>query len=146
MNAVAAMRKTSEELAPWASRESDPSPGAEQEMAVLLLNGRGLVCDCSRASEALFKYSRGELVWRHVSLLLPQLAALELTQNGQINQRLRFLCRIGHAFEAVTQDGQRFSCELFFNCINGTAREGMTLIVRPAQDGADHRRPRANGN
>ncbi|MCX7175227.1 MAG: hypothetical protein NT159_15165 [Proteobacteria bacterium] len=136
MNPMVAMtlRNTGNGLAARASMAGDPCRGAEGEMAALTLNGRGLVRDCSRASEALFKYRRGDLVWRHVSLLLPQLAVLELVQNGEINPRLRFLCRIGHAFQAVTQDGKQFPSELFFNRINSPADESLTLIVRPASE------------
>ena len=102
-------------------------------MATMTLDERGMIRDCNRASEALFEYRRSELVWRHVSLLLPQLADLELMQNGQPNPRLRFLCHTGRHFQAVTQNGAHFASRIFLNFLNSSQQGGLSLIVRPAQ-------------
>lgn len=134
MNAALPMHIASAGLAPHLNMENNVWLGAQEEIAALTLNDGGLVRDCSRGGEALFKYCRSELVWRHVSLLLPQLATLELMQDGQINPRLRFLCRVGQPFQGVAQDGERFPTILFFNRVSGTTHQGMTLIVRPARD------------
>ena len=106
--------------------------GGESSVAALRIDATGMVCDCNRASEALFKYRRSELVWRPVSMLLPQLADWELVQNGQPNPHLKFLCRISRRFQAVTRDGKHFATELFFNLLNSAGRGGLSLIVRPA--------------
>jgi len=114
-----------------------PTPaGSEDHVAALRLDASGMARDCSRASEALFKYRRSELVWRPVSMLLPQLADWELVQNGQPNPHLKFLCRISRRFQAVTRDGKHFAAELFFNLLNSTGRNGLSLIVRPAAEAA----------
>ena len=110
--------------------------GDGENLAVLTLDDRGMVCDCNRGGEALFKCRRSELVWRHISMLLPQLAELALVQNGQINSRLRFLCRIGRHFQAITQDGESFASELFLNLLDNSGHSRLTLIVRPAQEAA----------
>lgn len=112
------------------SRFSAIAAGDGEDMAVLTLDERGMVCDCNRAGEALFNYRHNELVRRHVSLLLPQLA--ELMQNGQPDPRLHFLCHIGHRFQAVTQDGARFTSELFLNPRDNGGKCRFSLIVRPA--------------
>ena len=91
------------------------SANAYEDLATITLDERGMICDCSRASESLFKYRRSELVWRHVSMLLPGLETWELIQNGQPNSRLRFLCRTGLPFQAVPRTGERFHSNLFFN-------------------------------
>ncbi|MCX7173603.1 MAG: hypothetical protein NT159_06725 [Proteobacteria bacterium] len=109
---------------------------AGEDFAAMTLDDRGMIRDCNRASEMLFRYRRSELVWRHVSMLLPQLAELELMQNGQPNSRLRFLCRSGRHFQAVTQDGGHFASELFLNRLNNTEHGGLSLIVRPALEAA----------
>jgi hypothetical protein len=114
------------------SHDLDGWPEAGEGVAALRLNDRGLVCDCNSAAEALFKYRRGELAWRHVSMLLPQLAEMELMQNGLPNSRLRFLCRIGRRFQAVAQDGERFASELFLNFFDNIGHGRLSLIVRPA--------------
>lgn len=105
--------------------------GAEQEIATLMLDADGMVCDCSDASEILFGYPRRELVWHPVSMVLPQLKAWELMANGQPNPQLRFLCRIGRHFLALTQEGEQFAVELIFNLLNSTGRPELNLIVRP---------------
>ena len=104
-----------------------------KDLATMSLDARGMIRDCNRASESLFEYRRSELVWRHVSILLPQLEELELMQNGQPNPRLRFLCRTGRHFQAVTQNGVHFASELFFNFLNSSQHGGLSLIVRPAE-------------
>lgn len=110
------------------------APG--DDMAALTLDERGMILDCSHGAETLFKYRRSELVWRHVSMLLPQLAELDLMPNGQPNPRLRFLCRIGRHVQAMTRDGDRFASDLFFNVLDATAHGRLSLIVRPAEDTA----------
>ncbi|MDD5296417.1 MAG: hypothetical protein PHU46_05835 [Rhodocyclaceae bacterium] len=105
------------------------------DVAALTLDDSGMIWHCNRAGEALFKYRRPQLVWRHVSLLLPQFSDLELTLNGQPNPRLRFLCHIGHQFRAVTHNGERFAAELFLNLLDSNARAHLSLIVRPVEAG-----------
>jgi len=53
------------------------------------------------------------MAWRHVSMLFPQLAELELMQNGQPNPHLRVLCHIGQSFQGITQDSVRFAANVF---------------------------------
>jgi hypothetical protein len=124
-------------VAPAGGRRSVIAGGAREDMAVLTLDDRGMICDCDRASETLFRYRRSELVWQHVSMLLPQLAGLELMSNGQPNPRLRFLCHIGRHFQAVTQDGEHFASELFLNVLDNMGRSRLLLIVRPAEAASD---------
>lgn len=100
-------------------------------MAVLTVDCDGMIYDCNEDGESLFDYQRGELVRRHVSMLLPQLAKLELMPGGQPNPRLRFLCRSGHHYQAVTKHGGHFPSDLFLNHLDGHGRDRMSLIVRP---------------
>lgn len=127
MNSAAAVRTDSEHPA----SAIGSSPG--HDLAAISLDERGMIRDCNRASEALFNYRRSELVWRHVSLLLPQLAQLDLMQGGQPNPRLRFLCHAGHHFQGVTRSGERFASKLFLNLLNSSKNGGLSLIVRPAE-------------
>lgn len=112
--------------------------GTGEAIAALTLDDRGMIFNCSRASGVLFKYNCSELLCRPVSLLLPQLADWDLIQNGLVNPRLRFLCHIGHYFQAVTQDGEHFASELFFNRLNSTGHGGLMLVVRPVIGGSRH--------
>lgn len=124
------------------SNSAISSPPSD-EIAALTLDNRAMICDCNRASEALFHYCRSELVNQHVSVLLPQLADPELIPDGQPSSRLRFLCHAGHQFHAVTQGGRRFASALFFNCLNGPGYGRVSLMVRPA-DGPSFDREKAN--
>lgn len=113
--------------------------------AVLTLDGRGMIRDCNRAGEQLFKYRRSELVWRAVSLLLPELAELELMQGGQPNPRLRYLCRIGRQFQVMTQAGECFRSVLCLNLIDSRGHGRLSLIVRAAEVAASAGSQRAQG-
>jgi hypothetical protein len=118
----------------------------EKNVARLTLDRHGLIQDCNPTGAALFKYALGTLVRKHVSILLPQLADIELLQNGEINPQLRFLCRLGRQFEAVNQQGERFATQLFFNVLGSTESAQLSLIVRPVQDASDNwQRPWAAG-
>ena len=99
----------------------------------MTLNQRGTICDCNNTSEALFRYHRSELIERQVSLLLPQLAGLELIKNGQVNPRLGYLCRIGRRFQAMTQHGENFACRLYLNLLDNKQHGDLSLIVCPAE-------------
>jgi len=128
--------------APWRAINAT---GSGEDVAALTLDDSGMICDCNRAGEVLFKYRRSDLVRQHVSMLLPQLADMDLMQNGEVNPRLRFLCHIGRSFQAVAQDGQRFAGELFLNVLNNMSRGHVSLLVRPAQEPAIDGGQRASG-
>lgn len=116
-----------------ADNSSRAAVATSEEMAALMLDDLGMIRDCNREGETLFKYRRNELVAQHISLLLPQLAKMELMQNGQPNARLCFLSRTGHNFQAVTQVGEQLSCKLFFNLLDRTGYGQMLVIVRPVE-------------
>jgi PAS domain-containing protein len=105
----------------------------EADVVALTLDNIGMIRDCTESSEALFRYPRTEMIERHVSLLLPELGAMELVRDGEPNQHLRFQCRIGHRFSAMTRDGQRFPSKLFLNVLDSRGEGRLSLIIRPAQ-------------
>jgi PAS domain S-box-containing protein len=114
------------------------------DVAVLTLDARGMILDCSRAAERLFGYRRSEMAWHHVSMLLPQLAKVDLLPDGQPNPELRFRCRVGHRFWAVAQDGATFASELYFTALSSEGHHRLLLIVRPStQPAIDDRAPAA---
>lgn len=130
MKAIADMHHAGEATRSTALMPRDPRTGAPyEEIAMMALDERGKILDCNRASERLFKYLRHEMVWRHVSMLLPQLANCPLVKDGQINPRLRFFCRLGRDYRAVTRDGEDFSSRLYFNCVDNTPGYGGPLLI-----------------
>jgi PAS domain-containing protein len=115
----------------------DNSPGAlpasgmaADDAVALVLDDRGMIQECSGASEDLFGYGPSELVWQHVSLVLPQLAEVRLVENGQLNSRLHFLCGLGGYFRALTRSGEQFASDLFLNDLGKPGSPRLRLIVR----------------
>lgn len=114
--------------------------------ATLIVDEFGVIRGCNRTGEAAFGYRSGEIISQHVSMLLPQLQNLELMQDGRPNSRLRFLCRTGHQFRALTSIGGHFSCKLFFNLLDNTNSTRISLIVRPIEKAAiGHKSETLNG-
>ncbi|HQT26552.1 MAG TPA: PAS domain-containing protein, partial [Burkholderiales bacterium] len=77
----------------------------EEDPAALSLDERGMILDCNRAAEKLSGYLKSELMWRHVSLLLPQLLAKKLISGDSLNPQLNFLCHCGHLFHLQHREG-----------------------------------------
>ena len=99
---------------------------------MMTLDGRGMVRGCNQSGEELFKYCLNELAGRHISIAIPQLSSFEMMQNDQINQSLKYLCRIGFKFCAVTKDDKNFTCELFLNLLDSRTESRLSLIIVPA--------------
>jgi len=115
-----------------AASEIYPSSHVEwQEPPALTLDERGMICDCSKTGEKLFGYSRTDLVWKHVSELLPELAEISLVKNGELNQQLGFLSHCGHHFLAINRLGNIFMNELFFVLLDYAGRRTIRMIVQP---------------
>ncbi len=104
------------------------------ELAALILDERGMICDCSKAGERLFGYLRTDLVWQHISKLLPQLSDISLVSNGQINPRLGFLSHCGRLFQAKNQRGDIFYSALHFVYLNCRGKRTIRLILRPSDN------------
>ena len=109
------------------------SIATEEGVATIMLDERGMIRGYDGASEKLFGYRRCEVVWQHVSLLLPQLADTDLVCDGQLNPRLLFLCRIGGYFKALKQNGERIASDMFLLKLSNPGSTDLRMIVRPFQ-------------
>lgn len=98
----------------------------------LSLDERGMIQDCSKSFEKLFGFRRTDLVWKHVSSLIPRLADVELVQSGHLNPLLNYLCHCGHLYDALNSRGVVFPSSLSFVHIEHSGRRSLRLIVRPA--------------
>lgn len=115
-----------------AARKIDSTSRAEwQEPPALTLDERGVICDCSKAGERLFGYSRRDLVWQHVSKLLPELSEISLVKDGELNQQLGFLSHCGHRFRAINRLGNTFMNELYFVLLDYAGRRTIRMIIQP---------------
>ncbi len=103
----------------------------EDDRAVLTLDVNGLIRNCNKEAAKLMKCPTSQLVWQHVSNLLPQLADTELMQDGHINPRLRFLSRIGHRFQLAMPGGGLASGRIFFSDLENAGRHHLRLIICP---------------
>jgi PAS domain S-box-containing protein len=112
-------------------RHVDQAQAVLHEPLALALDERGMIKDCSRSLELLLGYRRSELVWKHVSMVFPQLRDVELYQNGQVNPKLNYICRCGQTYEAKNRQGNSISARLNFVCIDSQGKRTLRLIVFP---------------
>jgi len=102
-----------------------------QEPPTLTLDERGMICDCSKAGETLFGYHRKDMVWQHVSKLLPELSKFQLVKNGQLNSQLGFLSRCGQPFLVINQLGNICVNNLHFVLLNYSGKCAIRVILQP---------------
>lgn len=102
------------------------------EPPALSLDERGMIQDCSKSFERLFGFKRCDLVWQHVSRLLPQLTGVTLVEAGRLNPVLNYLCHCGHRYLARNQRGDSFPCHLNFVRIEFGGKRSLRLIFNPA--------------
>lgn len=112
----------------WLAIDNDDTAHS-QEQAVLAVDDNGMIRHCNGAASKLLGCPINKLVWRHVASLLPQLAHMTLTKDGQINPRLRFLARIGHGFQLIAPDGMVRSVQIFISDIESYNGHFMRLII-----------------
>lgn len=110
------------------------STGVEDDIVVLTLNDKGMIRECSKTSWNLLGCPSSQLIWKHISLLLPQLVGVQLMNGKKLNPRLCFLSRIGHHFEVTCPDGIQLASEIFFNNIESSGRHYVRVIVRPVPE------------
>lgn len=102
-----------------------------QEPPTLTVDERGMICDCSKAGEKLFGYSLRDLVWQHVSKLLPELSGIQLVKNGRLNSQLGFLSRCGQPFLAINRLGNICLNNLHFVLLNYAGKYAIRVRVQP---------------
>ena len=105
--------------------------------AILTLDEDGFIREGSPEVESLFGYRISEVIGRHVSFLLPELARIPLLRAGAVNPRLAFLCHCGKRFAAARREGYAFFAELFVNTVEGRGQGPLRVMVREA--GRAHR-------
>jgi len=104
---------------------------AMDPLAVVTLTDRGMIKECSQALGKLLGYQPSKLIWKHISLLLPDLADIQLIKGGQINPRLHFLSRVGHRFQVSVPGAARLASNLFFVLVESSGRCDMRIIISP---------------
>jgi len=103
----------------------------EEDMAVLIINDDGMICDCNQEAGVLLNSIPRRINWMDISTILPQLKNVELVKKGTINPDLRILSRVGHLFDVVTMNDRSFTSKLYFNEVEYFGRHCLRLIMRP---------------
>lgn len=103
---------------------------ADRGVAYLTLDEAGAIADYDGAIEAMFDYSPEELLFRHISSLLPRLQYFELIQDGRINERLHYLCHIGLPFLVRPRDQQQYEGYLSLNVVGNSFEQRVRLCIR----------------
>jgi PAS domain S-box-containing protein len=100
--------------------------------ALITLDQEGTIADCDAEAGRLFGYRPVELVGRHISFLLPELARMPVFRDNAVNPRLAFLCHCGKHFTGCRREGWSFPVELFINRVEATMQQPLLLMVRAA--------------
>jgi cold shock CspA family protein len=108
-----------------------PSLAEWEDSPSLILDERGMIYDCSKAGELLFGYRQKDLIWQHVSRLLPELSEVQLVKNGLFNPKLSFLSRCGHSFNAKTKLDQIFFNYLHFVLLGCAGAYTIRVTLHP---------------
>jgi PAS domain-containing protein len=103
----------------------------------LILNELGMICDWNSQFRDWLGYRRSDLVFRHISVLLPKLAEIKLMCGKQINPRLRFLFRVGHRFQLVGFGGKYLEGTLFINEMENRGRRYLRTTIFPTKEWAN---------
>lgn len=103
----------------------------ENDKLILTLHYNGMITDCNKAGGRLLGCLPSELIWQHISRLLPQLKNISLTQGQDLNPYLRFLSRVGYKFEVIGSKGVHMVCKVFFCEIGSMGHRFLRVIICP---------------
>lgn len=108
-----------------ASEESD------ENRLVLTLHYNGMITECNKAGGKLLGCLPSELIWQHISRLLPQLKNVALMEGPNLNPYLHFLSRVGYKFEVISLRGARLIAKVFFCEIGDMEHRFLRIIICP---------------
>jgi hypothetical protein len=116
--------------------KKSPATGLElgdenEDRLVLTLHLNGMITECNKAGERLLDCLPSELVWRHISQLLPQLKNVALMQGQNLSPYLRFLSRVGYQFEVISLKGAHLLGKAFFCEIGSMDHRFLRVIICP---------------
>jgi hypothetical protein len=104
---------------------------SDDNRLVLTLHFNGMITECNKAGGKLLGCMPSELIWQHVSRLLPQLKNVALMEGSNLNPYLHFLSRVGYKFEVISLRGARLFAKVFFCEIGDMEHRFLRIIVCP---------------
>ncbi|SER20475.1 hypothetical protein SAMN05421690_101255 [Nitrosomonas sp. Nm51] len=104
----------------------------ESKPAIFMLSEDGVILETNDEGARLLDYSPGQVDKPHISRVIPQLAEIDLLEDGErVNTYLRFLSRIGRHFNVTGMNGAHFSGELYFNDTNTFDQHRIIVTIYP---------------
>jgi len=103
----------------------------DENRLVLTLHYNGMITECNKAGSKLLRCMPSELIWQHISRLLPQLKNVALMEGSNLNPYLHFLTRVGYRFEVMSLSGARLIARVFFCEVGSTEHRFLRVIICP---------------
>ena len=131
MNTQHAPRLIEYKAIPSSSLASAVIEDEQEGRLVLTLHYNGMITECNKAGSRLLGCLPSELIWQHISRLLPQLKDIALMQGTNLNPYLHFLTRVGYQFEVISLRGMRMLARVFFCEVGSMDHRFLRVIVCP---------------
>jgi PAS domain-containing protein len=103
---------------------------ADKGVAFLTLDEAGAIVDCDGPVEQMFGYAPRDLIFQHISKLIPRLQYMDLMQGGRLNSRLHYLCHIGLPFSVQPHESGQFLGYLSLTDLSDQVARRVRLGVR----------------
>ena len=113
------------------ARQAAISNESDENRLILTLHYNGMITECNKAGGKLLGCLPSELIWQHVSRLLPQLKNVALMEGPNLNPYLHFLSRVGYKFEVISLRGARLIARVFFCEIGDMEHRFLRIIICP---------------
>lgn len=104
---------------------------SDEDRLVLTLHYNGMITECNKAGGKLLGCRSSELIWRHISQLLPQLKNVALMNGANLNPYLHFLSRVGYKFDVISLKGVHLIARVFFCEIGSMEHRFLRVIICP---------------
>lgn len=104
---------------------------SDDNRLVLTLHFNGMITECNKAGGKLLGCLPSELIWQHISRLLPQLKNVALMEGPNLNPYLHFLSRVGYKFDVISLRGARLIARVFFCEIGTMEHRFLRIIICP---------------
>jgi hypothetical protein len=114
-----------------AAKQPAVSDESDENRLVLTLHYNGMITECNKAGGKLLGCLPSELIWQHISRLLPQLKNVALMEGSNLNPYLHFLSRVGYKFDVISLRGARLIARVFFCEIGSMEHRFLRVIICP---------------
>jgi hypothetical protein len=113
------------------AKQAAVSDESDENRLVLTLHYNGMITECNKAGGKLLGCLPSELIWQHISRLLPQLKNVALMEGSNLNPYLHFLSRVGYKFDVISFRGVRLIARVFFCEIGSMEHRFLRVIICP---------------